>query len=131
MANGFFPKGKELILTGEIDLIADNIKAMVVDASYTYDPTHKFLADVTGRFGPPQTLVNKSVKNGIFDADDIIFPNLSGPQVIAMIIYKDSGDVNTSTLIALINEDDYFPFFPNASNVEIYWDNGPYKIFSI
>lgn len=131
MSNVLYPKGKEGFADGEIDFVSDNIKAVLVDTStYTYDADHKYLSDVTGR-SSPQTLVNKTNVNGVCDADNITFPNEAGPSYEALVLYKDSGDINTSRLIAYFDTGLNLPVTPNGHDIEIRWDDGQYKIFSL
>ena len=47
MASAVYPKAKELFMGGNLDLVNDTIKAILVDtADYTYNSGHDFLDDV-------------------------------------------------------------------------------------
>lgn len=48
MASGFYNVGARGILDGTIDLTNDTIKVMLVDDTYTPDPDHDFVDDVSG-----------------------------------------------------------------------------------
>ena len=46
MANKFYPKGAQKLLSGAINFSADTIKAVLVPAAYVYSDTHEFLSDL-------------------------------------------------------------------------------------
>jgi len=133
MANTLYPKFKEALLMGQINMINDTIKAMLVKTGYTYNSTHQYLSSVSDyNNGRSSALTNKSVTNGVFDADDILITAISATQVIAIVLYKDTGNDNTSPLIAYLDNVSGLPFTPAVNGtVQIIWDNGDYKIFSL
>jgi len=133
MANTLYPKFKEALLQGQINMLTDTIKAMLVKTGYTYNASHQYVSDVsTYDNGRSSALTNKSVTNGIFDADDIQITAISATQVIAVVLYKDTGTDSTSPLIAYLDTVSGIPFTPAANGtVQIIWDNGSYKIFSL
>ena len=132
MANTLFPKGKQKILSAAINFPTDTIKAILVTDSYTYSTAHEFLSDLGTTVGTAQTLTNKSVTDGVFDADDITFATLApGSNLKAVILYKDTGVAGTSSLIDYIDTVIGLPMATNGGDVQIQWDNGAYKIFSL
>lgn len=127
MASALYPKGKEALLDGSINLETDTIKVALVDTgTYTYNSAHDFYDDVSGVVGTPQTLASKTFTNGTFDAADTAFIGVSGATVEALIIYKDTGSAGTSRLLAFI---DGLSFTPNGGDVTIQWNAS--GIFSI
>ena len=132
MANTLFPKGKQKILSAAINFPTDTIKAILVTDSYTYSTAHEFLSDLGTTIGTAQTLTNKSVTDGVFDADDITFATLApGSNLKAVVLYKDTGVAGTSSLIDYIDTVTGLPMATNGGDVQIQWDNGAYKIFSL
>jgi len=132
LANTLYLKGREAFADGDIDFVEDTIKADFVDTTvYTFSANHKYVVDVTGRKGSPQTLVNKTNVNGVCDADNIVFQDISGSVLAAIILYKDTGDSTTSRLIAYIDTGSNLPITPNGDDIEIRWSDGPYKIFQL
>lgn len=130
MASALYPIGKKSILDADIDLLTDTIKAILIDTgSYTYSASHDFLNDVSGTVGVAQTLSNKTTTGGTFDADDITFPTTSGNSAEAIIIYKDTGNAATSSLIAYIDSGTGLPVTPNGGNITVAWNAS--GIFSI
>ena len=132
MANTLFPKGKQKILSAAINFPTDTIKAILVTGGYTYSAAHEFLSDLGTTVGTAQTLTNKSVTDGVFDADDITFATLApGSNLKAVILYKDTGVAGTSALIDYIDVVTGLPMATNGGDVQIQWDNSAYKIFSL
>ena len=133
MANALYPKFKELLLSGSVNMTTDTIKAMLIKTGYTYSATHQYVSDVSAYDnGRSSALSNKTVTDGIFDADDITITATTNTQVIAIVLYKDTTEDTTSPLIAYIDNVAGIPFTPAANGVvQIIWDNGAYKIFSL
>jgi hypothetical protein len=134
MANGLFESAREGFLNGDISWSSGVIKAQLVDtANYTVDMSgHTILDDVPApaRIGAAVTLTGKDSTAGIADAENPTFTSVTGPTTEALVIYLDTGS-GTSPLIAYIDDADGLPAAPNGTNIEIIWDNGPYKIFQL
>ena len=132
MANTLFPKGKQKILSAAINFPTDTIKAILVTDSYTYSTAHEFLSDLGTTVGTAQTLASKTVVDGVFDAADVTFAGLApGSTIKAVVLYKDTGVAGTSPLIDYIDTVTGLPMATNGGDVQIQWDNGAYKIFSL
>ena len=132
MANTFYPKGAEKMLSGAINYNADTIKVAIVSGGYTYSAAHEFLSDAGTLVGAAQTLGNKTVTGGVFDAADADFGAIApGSTAKAAILYKDTGNASTSPLVAYIDQLTGFPFATNGGGVSIPWSNGVGKIFSL
>lgn len=66
-------------------------------------PTFSFWSDYDGTLvGTAGTLATKTATQGIADAADQTYTNVSGAQVQAIGIYKDTGTATTSRMIALL-----------------------------
>lgn len=134
MANTLYPKYKEAALGGDVALDSANIRIILIDtANYTYSTAHDFLDDVGGsaRVATSGNLANKTITNGIFDADDITLTAVSGATVEAVIIYEHTGTEGTSHLIAYIDTGTGLPFTPNGGDVQVVWSSSGTKIFEI
>lgn len=134
MSNRVFPKGKEGIFGGNIDLDTDDIRAMLVKSAYTYDSTDQFLSDL-GAVDNGRTaagLGSKSITNGVFDAADDSLTATDASASNAIILFKHTGSDATARLIAYIDTvASGLPFTPAASQVcPLAWDNGANKIFA-
>lgn len=132
MANTFYPKGAQKILGGQIDFSTHTISAALVPSGYTYSAAHEFLSDVGTVIGAPVDLAGKSITNGTFDADDLIFGTLApGSTVKALVLFKNTGSPSTSPLLCYLDEVTGFPFSTNGGAVSIPWSNGAAKILSL
>lgn len=134
MANALYDTGRNAFLTGDIDWVADTIKAVLVDtADYTVNlSTHDFLDDVAagGRVATG-TLASKTATAGVADAADLTFSTVTGDVSEALVIYKDSGVEGTSQLIAYIDTATGLPVTPNGGDIVVQWDSGANKIFKL
>lgn len=134
MANALYDTGRNAFLTGDIDWVADTIKAVLVDtADYTVNlSTHDFLDDVAagGRVATG-TLASKTATAGVADAADLTFSTVTGDVSEALIIYKDSGVEGTSQLIAYIDTATGLPVTPNGGDIVVQWDSGANRIFKL
>ena len=135
MANLIYPKAKEAMLAGGLNLLAGTVKAQLVDlASYTYNAAHQFLSDLPAgaRVGAAVTLTTKSITNGVFDAADATWSGLSAaPSIEAIAIYVDTGAEATSPLVYLIDTATGLPITSGATGGTVTWDNGANKIFAV
>lgn len=131
MANTFFPKGAQKILSGAINFTSDTIKACLVSSGYTFSTAHEFVSDLGTRIGTDQTLAGKSVAGGVFDADDLDFgPLAPGSTVKAVVLYKDTGNPSTSPLWLYLDSGPSvgLPFATNGGALTIPWNNDAKKI---
>ena len=134
MANVFYAKGKEKILSADIDWVTDTIKVMLVKNTYPQNlSTDEFLDDVEAyRLNTDQTLSGKSITNGVFDAADPTWTAVTaGDTSEGVVIYKDTGSAATSPLLIYIDSITGFPLATNGGDITAAWDNGSNKIFSL
>ena len=134
MANAFYAKGKEKILSAAVNFTADAIKAVLVKNTYPQNlAADEFYTDISAYVvGTPQTLTAKAVAGGVFDAEDAAFSAVAaGDTLEGVVIYKDTGVAGTSALLAYIDNITGFPLATNGGDITIQWDNGAYKIFSL
>lgn len=134
MANALYGKGKEKLLTAAINLSSDTIKAALVSSAYSPNlSTDEFYSTISANvLNTPQTLGTKAITLGVFDAADILYTAVtSGSTAKAVVIYKDTGLAGTSALLAYIDTITGFPLATNGGDIQIVWDSGAYKIFSL
>jgi hypothetical protein len=122
MASQLYPLGKKALLDGDIDLLVDNLKILLIDtADETYNAADQFHSNVTGAgiVATSGNLAGKSTTAGTFDANDITVTAVSGDTVEAVILYKDTGVSGTSPLIAWF---DVSTFTPTGADVLVTWN---------
>jgi hypothetical protein len=124
MASSLYTPFKKLLLDGDIDLLVDNIKVVLVDAADdTYSAAHDFLDDVAAgaRVATSGNLASKTTTGGAFDAADVTFTAVTGDVSEALIVYKDTGAAATSPLIAYIDTATGLPVTPNGGDIVVTW----------
>lgn len=135
MASGLYASAKKSFLDGDLDLLTDDIRCILIDAAdYTVNlATHDFLDDVPAgaRVAVSGALTSKDTTAGVFDAADVTLSTVTGDQSEAIIIYKHTGTDSTSDLIAYIDSGTGLPVTPNGGDITIRWDSGANKIFAL
>lgn len=133
--NALYTKAKDAILKGEIDLITDSIKAVLIDAgAYTNNiVADQFLSDIPAgaRVATSPDLTGKVVSGGVFIADGATLTAVTGAQSEALVLYKDTGTETTSQLLVYIDTATYLPITPNGGDIIIDWNGGTGEILSI
>lgn len=134
MANALYGKGKEKILAGAINFGSDTIKAALVSSAYSPNlATDEYFSTVSANvLNTPQALASKTTTLGVVDAADVTYTAVtSGATAKAVVLYKDTGLAGSSPLLAYIDTITGFPLATNGGDIQIVWDAGAYKIFSI
>lgn len=109
-----YPKAAEALLKGDIDLLADDVRVMLLDGDYTYGSAHEFLSSVAAGARVSSgvalasrtvtanvTLSDGSVALAVFDAANTTITGVSdGAEVVAALVYIHTGSDGTARLIA-------------------------------
>jgi hypothetical protein len=133
MANALYPKAKEAFLNGSINMVANTITIALVDTGvYTYSSSHQYRNEVSNSAViSSTTLSNKTITNGVFDADDATFSSVTGANCEALLIFQDTGVQSTSRLIAYIDSATGLPILPNGGDISVAFSSGSSKIFAL
>ena len=133
MANALYSKAKEAFLNGSINMVANTITIALVDTGvYTYSATHQFRNEVSNSAViSSTTLTNKTITNGVFDADDATFSSVTGANCEALLIFQDTGIQTTSRLVAYIDSATGLPILPNGGDISVAFSSGSSKIFAL
>lgn len=118
-----YPKGKKKLLDADIDLLVDDIRAVLIDISdETYNAADEFHADLTGAgiVATSGNLATKTTTSGTFNADDITITAVTGDDIDAVVLYKWTGSSATSALIAWF--DLATTFTPNGADITVVWN---------
>ena len=101
-----YPKFKEAILSGAVDLATANIVAYLVTSGYTQADTDDFLSDilVANRLGVSGNLASKTTTDGTFDAADPAIAIDTDGTGVAVVFVEATGVEATSHLIAYIDK---------------------------
>lgn len=133
--NLMYPKGGEAFLSGLVDWLNDNIKAVLVDTA-DYVPnfaTDEFLADIpaAARVATSANLATKAVTLGVLSCADFSFPTVSGDPSEAVVFYQDTGVEGTSHLLLYYDTGVGLPQTPNGSTINVTVPTGADKLFRI
>jgi hypothetical protein len=133
MANTLFDPGREGFLDGTINWASGDIRVMLIFSSYTFLPTHKFLADLgVVDNGRSTSLGSKTQTAGVADAADTGLVATAAVPCKALVIYQHTGNDSTARLIAFIDTAAGLPFTPGiGQTVNITWDSGVNRIFKL
>lgn len=133
MANALYPKAKEAFLNGSINMVANTITIALIDTGvYTYSSSHQYRNDVSNSAViSSTTLANKTITNGVFDADDATFSSVTGANCEALLIFQDTGVQSTSRLIAYIDSATGLPILPNGGDISVAFSSGSSRIFAL
>lgn len=135
MTSGLYELGVKAIMGGDIDLINDNIYAMLIDSNeYTANlstdenqddiPDDAQIAEVA--------LTGKTLDVSVFRANDAVFLSVAtGQNVDAVVIFLNTDYEDTSKLIAYIDNAGEFPITTDGTNVTIVWDTGSNGVFKL
>jgi hypothetical protein len=134
MANAIYPKACEQMLQGGIDLLSDDVKLVLVDADdYTYNAAHEFLSSIPAgaRVATSPNLGSKTVTNGLFNAGNTSFSSVSGDISEAVVVFIDTGDPDTSRLIAYLDTGHTgLPITPDGNNINVTIASGLFQLAS-
>ena len=133
MANALYSKAKESFLNGSINMVANTITIALVDTGvYTFSSSHQFRNEVSNSAViSSTTLTNKTITNGVFDADDATFSSVTGANCEALLIFQDTGIQTTSRLVAYIDSATGLPILPNGGDISVAFSSGSSKIFAL
>lgn len=103
MANNLQNSFRLALLNADIDPLADDIRVVAIDATYTYSAAHDNLDDVGSgaRVATSGNLAGKTGTDGYFNSDDVVLAAVpSGDTVTQLYLYKHTGTESTSKLMA-------------------------------
>lgn len=134
MADAIYPKYKEALLSGAADVALDssNVVVSLVDGDTEFfSSSHEYYSDLNASaIVGTEPLTNKSVLNGVFDADTLQIQNTSNTSAEALLIWINTGNNATSRLVAWL--DDSIVGLPTPADdpfVDVSWNSlGIFKL---
>jgi hypothetical protein len=88
-----YPLAVDAFERGEIDVLADTIKAQLV-SGFEFDPTHAVAGDITDTVGAPLAVTVDRVEDGVIwlTGHPVVAAAVAvGPPVTALVFYVDGG----------------------------------------
>lgn len=137
MANDLYGLGAKALLDGTFDVSGGLLRLVLVDTvEYTLlIDADDFLADIPagGIFAESANFAGVTTTAGVFDATDVVLPTVTTSTSTAelVIIFEETGSDATSKLLCAIDTATGLPITPNGGNININWDNGANKIFTL
>jgi hypothetical protein len=148
MANALYGPGREGFLDGTIDFDTAVMKLILVrltaGGAAVFTSSHKFVTDLTAAHTIASTsaaLASKTVTNGTADAADLApaFAAVGANANAHVIVLIQSsavtggGDVAASAqrLIAWLDTGTLLPVTPNGGDINVTFDSGANKIFTL
>ena len=138
MSNTLYDSGREAFLKGDIDWLQDTIRVALTSgyvAKTTGTLSEKVFSDVgSSKILKTQILQRQGnlghATNGVAGGSDITFTEVTG-SVTGILIYKDTGNPTTSTLIAFLDDVTGLNYTASSDTITIQWDRGVNKIFKL
>ena len=121
MASVLYPKFKERLLQGQINLSSAVVRAVLIDTGvYAYNAAHDAYDDLSGVVGTESpAMASKTFTDGTFDAADYSFTGVTGNTAEALVYFVDSGTPATDYLICYVDSGSGLPFTPNGGNLNV------------
>lgn len=126
--------GIKEIMSGNIDLVNDDIIAVLVDTElYTADPENdRAENDIPdGAILAEVSLTAKTLDGTTYRANNVTFPAVEGAQAGAVLIIQNDEYVQNCTLIAFLDNAPGLPVTPTGEDITVNWDTGENGIFKM
>ncbi len=130
--SGNYEKGIQHGQRAHVDLINDDISIILIDTTlYTVDlDAHEKLGDIPeAAIIAERLLTGKSLDGTAFRANDPVFTAVTGEDIGAYVIFKDTGDLNTSWLLYYDDSAPEYPLPPDGTDITVNFDTGVNGIF--
>ncbi len=133
MAKRLYDAAANGLDTGDYAWLTGTWKVSLLSSVYTFSSAHDFFNDLSGVIASAAITGRTKPATGIWDADDVPFTGVAGGStVVAVVIWKDTGNAATSPLFLF---DDAtllgVPFATDGNDFTFAWDNGPAMILKI
>lgn len=133
--SAIYKLARRQLLNRTIDLLNDRLVVVLLRSGYVYSENHQYLADIGSplRVAISGAMRTKTITtDGAFDAADVTFAKLAvGSTIIGAAIVRDTGDENSSTLIAFLDTSPELPLFTAGTDVTLQWNNNINRIFRL
>ena len=136
MANFVYGKAKQALLNGQINVLSNSLKILIVDSSYVPSAnSDQYVSNINPSYIKNRSAIIQNITNtlGVLDADDITILEHDGAAFKAIVLYENGISDSDSRLIAYIDTSIGLPFAGvNFSlPVTIIWSNDLSKILSL
>lgn len=96
----------------------------ITATGYTYSDSHQFYSSVTGVQGTPQLLTSAAVNGRIFSGDAVVFSNVTGTQVGAVVLTRQNAGAASTWRLVLYEDTGIIglPLIPSGGNIMVEWN---------
>lgn len=125
--SSWYTKGRTLFGTADIDWINDPIVAILVSLS-TYTPDYDndcYISDIpeAARIATSPRLLGKTMVDRIARALDVTYPILDLTTAVdAIVLAKDTTDINSSPVFLLIDSGTGLPYSTSGETCILHWN---------
>ena len=107
MANSIYPMWKQALMSeipqdkslDQGDLFPEKgvyVALVSTDGGYVYSDAHQFFTEVTNIVGTPSMITTPTVAGRVFSGDTVVFTNVTGPVINAIMLYRSNAGANTT-----------------------------------
>lgn len=135
MANKIYPLWKQALMReldedksldqGAIDPVKGVYASLVnIDAGYVYNDAHQFYTSLTNIIGTPCLLTNATVNGRIFAGDTLVYTNVTGPKVGAVVLARQNAGASSTWRLVLYEDTGIIglPMIPSGGNILVSWN---------
>jgi hypothetical protein len=133
VANVIYPLWKQALMrefeeNKSLDQTGDNGSYVTLvtttSGGYVYSDTHQYYSDITGIQGSASEITNPQVVTNVFSGDVVVFVNVTGTVINALVVHRQNGAANTTWRLVLYEDTGIlgFPLTINGGNVILKWN---------
>ena len=127
MANQIYAKAKTNMMSGNLNLLSDDIYVALLSEGFTEHPEPTLNEIEQYTIGSPSLLTGKNVAQAAFGADDVTFADVeAGVKISSIIVYSD----DTPIMFIDFGAGD-LPMISTGSPITIVWNKSQNKIFKL
>jgi hypothetical protein len=133
MPNALYPLWKQAImqqagldksLDQTDDAHAPYLSLVTTEAGYTYSAAHQYYTSITNVVGEPAKITNPVVNNTIFSGDTVVYEDIVGTIIGAIVIFRKNAGVQATWRLVLYEDTGVIglPLTANGGNILVKWN---------
>jgi hypothetical protein len=132
VANALYPLWKQSLMTASdlnngmdgAGVDAPYLALVAISPGYVYSAAHQFYTALSNVQGTDQPILTNTVAGGVFKGGTVVFVNVTGAPVGALVVYRHNSGVNSSWRLVMYEDTGVvgFPVSANGGNVIVTWD---------
>src|SRR5262245_30269518 len=117
-----FEENKSLDQTGDNGTYVTLVT--LFGGAYVYSDAHQYYTDLTGIQGAATEITNPQVVGNVFSGDLVVFVNITGSVINAIVLHRQNGGLNSTWRLVLYEDTGIlgFPLTINGGNVILKWN---------